>query len=362
MNTAFERSIFNRLYSYRPQENRLQEENFFTEAFVGVMEREPELLKEVFRYLTGQEAKHVEISSQVSYPSAMTRDGNIRPDITIRGRDEDGGWHIVFVESKLGSKERADQLNEYGEVLLNERGKSKTIVYITQFSDELKTISPEKGISLKQRRWYEIYHFLINQRELEEKENNLLGELIKFMEELDMTFDIKLNQLLAGVTFSRGQNKFRDLLNQAWAMGGLGKYVEQNYEGKWVPSKLSSKIDWTTPSFGKDRIQLIYGIWFNTKDKGDYDLIFDNPDLPSLYLAIAKWPKKEIKTVYDKYRDYFDELSHKKNWKLLEKPKYVILRKNYNISHFGSSDLSQELLDFFLSSFNEIKDAPFFAE
>ena len=74
MDKAIETSLFKRLFRYHPRENRLPEEDFFTEAFVGVMEREPELLKALFKQLTGFEVEDVNISSQIAYPS-VKKDG-----------------------------------------------------------------------------------------------------------------------------------------------------------------------------------------------------------------------------------------------------------------------------------------------
>jgi len=358
MNVAIEKSLFSRLFSYRPRENRSERENFFTEAFVGLMEREPELLEELFKELTGKKVNNVKISSQVPYPSTMTKGGIDRPDITIIGQDEDEERHIIFIESKLDSKGDVEQLNGYVNVLSERNEKSKTLIYITQFSEEQiseeqKIIYNEKGIVFKQMRWYKIYLFF------KRKDNiaPLVNELIRFMEELNMTFDIKLSELLAGVTFSRARDKFVNLLYEGWNNSGLQGKEKTSGQGRTYSNP--EVIYCTTPYFGKAEVQLSYGIWFDTKKNGYWDLIGDHKELPILFLVISKWSNED--SIRDEYKAIFQAfIKDKENWKLLKKPDCVIIKKQYNINHFGVSDISQELLKFFIDSFNEIKDAPFF--
>lgn len=353
MNVAIEKSLFSRLFSYRPRENRSERENFFTEAFVGVMEKEPELLKELFKKLTGKDVKNVEIFSQFSYASTITKGGIDRPDITIIGRDEDEERHIIFIESKLDSKGDVEQLNGYAGVLSKRHETAKILVYITQFSEEPKTIFPISGVEFKQMRWYEIYRFF-------KKKDNiapLVNELIRFMEDLNMTFDIKLSELLAGVSFALAQEKFLNLLNEAWNNSEL--QGREPTSGKWGTYSYAGMIYCTTPYFGKAEIQISYGIWFDTKKNGYWELISENTELPILFLAISKWSNEE--NIRDEYKNIFDAfIKDKENWELLEKPNGVIIKRKYSINHFGVSNLSQELLKFFVDSFNEIKDAPFF--
>ena len=57
-------SIFTRLFSYRPRLDRLPEEDFFTEAFVGVLKKSDPLKTELVRWLTGKEVHEVELETQ----------------------------------------------------------------------------------------------------------------------------------------------------------------------------------------------------------------------------------------------------------------------------------------------------------
>lgn len=349
MVTPNEKNLFSRLFTYRPRENRLPEEDFFTEAFVGVMEREPDLLRELFKELTGNEVIDVMISSQVSYSSAGKRD---RPDIQIIGKDKNEERHIILIESKLRSTEGPEQLNGYAKLLSEGGEASKTLVYITQFGDEVKEPCLTNDVKFTQKRWYEIYQFL------KEKDNTgpFVKELLNFMEELNMTFDIKLSDLITGVSFARGQSKLWNLVYEAWDRGGLTKVTVKGAKCTSYPDR---RIGLGT-TIGKDSIAFYFGIWLDTSDKGPYDLTCDNSELPVLYLAIEKKPKESANNIYEKYRDSFDSLKEKKDWKLIDRSQGVIVRKSHRIDYLGGSDLDQDILKFFTYSFDEIRNAPFF--
>ena len=55
-------------------------------------------------------------------------------------------------------------------------------------------------------------------------DSDFSNELIEFMKEVNMTFDIKLSEIMAGVIFTRARRKFKDLLDTAWNKSSYGKF------------------------------------------------------------------------------------------------------------------------------------------
>ncbi len=149
-------SIFTRLQSYSPRDKRTPEEDFFTEVFVGVMERHPEalafLLKQLFK-VPDINPDSLRIRAQVSYESA-------RPDIEIKGKNLEGQNIVIFIESKINAVEDEGQLKKYVKQLADSFSNCKCFLFfITCYSEEKdeSTIIEGHEVVFKQYRWHTIY-------------------------------------------------------------------------------------------------------------------------------------------------------------------------------------------------------------
>lgn len=78
------------------------------------------------------------------------------PDVELRIRTPIYGMQLIFVESKLGSAEGADQLWRYADHLRNAEGaERKTLVYVTRDYDpkeEAEVLRSVEGVGFVQSR------------------------------------------------------------------------------------------------------------------------------------------------------------------------------------------------------------------
>jgi hypothetical protein len=176
-------------------------EDLFTEAVARLFETRPNLclawLDEV-GVLTATSVStigetHVRVRTQESFTSLEHHDIASRPDLLIEVHQPGEGIieneavaHMVMVESKIGSKERPQQLRRYAEHLDGMTSvSSKALLYVTRGYDpkDPDEILSDLGgnVRFKQLRWHDFYRFL----ETLEKDA-LVEEVMAFMEERSM--------------------------------------------------------------------------------------------------------------------------------------------------------------------------------
>ena len=68
-------SVFGRLFKYRPRENRLPQEDFFTEAFAGVLQKTPDVRTKFVEWLIGHDDYKVEIKEADIYTQKQVSGG-----------------------------------------------------------------------------------------------------------------------------------------------------------------------------------------------------------------------------------------------------------------------------------------------
>ena len=102
-------SFLSQISRYRPRAGRFSREDFFTEAFAGVL-RSSHLLRVAFvRWLTSHDVDAVSLETQKTVP------GGDRLDVWIDARNERSSTrHVVAMENKIGAPEGEDQLLRYG--------------------------------------------------------------------------------------------------------------------------------------------------------------------------------------------------------------------------------------------------------
>ncbi len=183
------------------------EENFFTEVFVAVLNRNEGLLSEFLRRFLNYSEQYdsVRIESQVSFTRLPEHDMGSRPDVVIQIFTEEADvYDVVFIESKLGSSEGKNQLSRYADHLVEDFGGSRQrhLVYITSYFDPKESpMGVSDGrVKFAQIRWNQFYRLLKDFRQ-----DALVDEMALFMEENGMAEETQLlpGDLFAMTAFSR---------------------------------------------------------------------------------------------------------------------------------------------------------------
>ena len=161
-------------------------EDFFSEVVAYFFKRNPDFLKIWLETATDSHFKGQtisRISTQRSYLPLESHEGKSRPDLVIELESEDGKSSIVFVESKISSREGKEQLKRYAEILGSiESYEYKYLIYITRDYEPkdkfliLCNVKTNK-INFFQTRWFLLYQLLTQFPETYFRE-----ELAHFME------------------------------------------------------------------------------------------------------------------------------------------------------------------------------------
>lgn len=187
-------------------------EDFFTEIFAYLIQDAPDVLGAfVFRFKLTQLQLPVmaSVSTQVSYDRLETHDMDSRPDIVVRIESE-GRHGLVFIESKIASKEGYKQLQRYAEHLAEQpQLEERTLVYVTRDYDpkdasKILTKQASTGIRFIQLRWYDVYSFLKKSF----SQHWLALEVCRFMETNHMAQNLQFSpiDLLALTNFRQAKS------------------------------------------------------------------------------------------------------------------------------------------------------------
>jgi len=284
-------SIFHSLAKYAPRGARFEQENFFTEAFVGVfvLASSSDLRVDFFEYLTGHCVDVVEISTQESFRSRGYGRQRCCPDICLRALDSTGQKHHVLIESKLESQEGEDQLSAYASVLRDQlHGASKTLVYVTKYGEDPHPVVCDEVV-FRQRRWHEIHSWMKIWVDRHDGVYPLLRELLLYMEELNMTTDVKLSDVIAAVAFKRAESKLSNVIDAVWnGSRAAPAFTGDKKEGKWASGSIRNGFYHYSPELKETRLQIAYGLWLNTGERGYQPVSFPEPELPTLFVEVRK--------------------------------------------------------------------------
>ena len=143
-------------------------EDFFTEVIAGLFRYHPELclawLKNLGVLGNAAQSELVGVSTQQRLSTLESHAMGSRPDLEIRIRTPIYGMQLIFVKSKLGSAEGANQLWRYADHLRNvEDAAHKTLVYVTRDydpKDHAEVLRSVEGVAFVQSRWSALYQDL----------------------------------------------------------------------------------------------------------------------------------------------------------------------------------------------------------
>ena len=188
--------LFSRLLNLNA--NNIPLEDFFTELVAYLFSTNKEILYAWLKDLNVLDTGaylDAYISTQRVFEPLGGHCSASRPDVVIELVD-DSGCDIIFIESKVGSKEGYKQLQRYAEILhVLPNFRHKLLLYITRdFDPKDKTVIfqdiPESTVQFKQLRWHHFHRFLVSQ------ENTMLvQEITVFMNEYNMAHNNQFSSI-----------------------------------------------------------------------------------------------------------------------------------------------------------------------
>ena len=315
-------SLFNTLL--RLQSSKIRLEDYLTEIFTHILQTEPEVMNAFVKLLkvdAGDE--HFHASTQVSFLALEGHHSGSRPDLVLQSVN-----HLIMVESKVGSKERYEQLKRYAEHLDKQEIKNKTLLYLTKnydpkdeaeifvncrkckdCRDKNRDTYCEKceGIKFQYLQWYQIYQMLTPFRD-----NLLVKEIQHFLKVNHMSANNQFSptDILSLSNFSR----VTTMLNRV-----LDNEVKTQFETSTGSNFVSrrSKYDPTDRQnqfFWNDRyvltreknngLYIILGFWFNSNDEKE--------EYPSLRLEVALNVKPGTGEEWTKIQEIFKKKENSK--------------------------------------------------
>ena len=249
-------SVFGRLFKYRPREKRLPEEDFFTEALAGVLQKTPDVHTKFVEWLIGHDGYKVVIKEADIYTQKQVSGGRL--DIYIDALSVDGR-HVVAVENKISAEEGGNQLERYLEHLGTESdAATRTLVYITLISEPNPFESKPDNVTFKHLKWFQVYDWL---KESAESEHAFLCDLVELMEEWNMAIELKLSatDLAAAVIYTKSaKEQFRNVLEMVKEKLAIKKSTG-NWDRTYFPA-------YSTPKLGDSRIYLFFGFDYDRED------------------------------------------------------------------------------------------------
>ena len=330
-------SVFGQLFKYRPRENRLPKEDFFTEALAGVLQKTPDDLRNKFvKWLIEHNDYKVEITEANIYTQKQVIGGRL--DIYINAKSADGQRHVVAVENKISAEEGGNQLGRYSGHLGTENAETRTLVYITLLSEPKK--KPD-NVTFKSLKWFQVYDWLI--KESAKSEHTFLCDLLELMEEWNMTSEPILSaaDLTAAIRYKNSVEQ--QFLNVLGMVKEKLKHEINKRAGIWGSGSLLHY----TPYLGAPGIYYLqFGFDFEREDKV---WSVEKLCIPSAYVGVGA--KDEKPAFPKKLSEDWIKVPEYMKWKgglyVKQMNKELLVSKD----SFGAA-----YLDFFNTTIQEFKD------
>ena len=350
-------SIFSRIFKYRPRVDRLPKEDFFTEAFAGVLQTSHSLRVTFVKWLICHDADSVSIDvDSVSIETQKTFAGGDRLDVWIVAHHKNSGaHHVVAMENKIGAAEGQNQLQRYEDILRREEAsaKSRTLVYATlheRTNSERPGGEPEVGFL--PIRWFDVADWMRkwiaeSSPGVEDRSIVLVRELVQLMEDWNMAMNLTPTDLAAACQYHNRSvaAKLSEILDATEQECKQNCNLEGNKNNKWYHAR--NDFAYQSPYIDlKKKNYIEFGFDF---DRDDNDWRVSQPSLPSAYFAAkGGWPEPDI-----------EQLGNVRNW--VRAPDswgdgYRLVKRLGHLDLQGDS-LHGEYLDFFRNASGELLQA-----
>lgn len=162
------KSIFERVYSYRQRENKNARENFLIEVFAYCLQTDRKFLLSFLKLINAECSGDCNVSTQSAHTYG-------RPDIEIRI----SGEIFALIECKIDHSERQDQLKDYCKIIEEQTSQRKYLVYLTKYY-EFKEIQSEE-IQFSALKWLDIYEII------DESNSEITLQLREYLKEQGMS-------------------------------------------------------------------------------------------------------------------------------------------------------------------------------
>ena len=277
-------SFFLRLFKYRPRDGRVPQEDFFTEAFAGVLQASRPLRVRFVSWLIDlHEVESVHVATQ----RALGDEGRV--DIWIEARSNgDRVRHVLAMENKIGAPVDIDQLRRYEDRLKREAtSNTRTLTLVSATRHERACFKPspsEPAVAFKPIRWHEVADWLrgwLSQQPDGPNEPGvpLVRELLLLMEDWSMGIHLTVDDLAATTRHRTSvEGHLLQILDEVWA-----ECVLPDSQGAWVYSQ--RYLTYTSPQFTSDlEARAEFGFDF---ERDDADWSVPQLGLPSAYFAVV---------------------------------------------------------------------------
>ena len=294
--SKFSMNLFSKLRQlYRP--DKFQLEDFHTEIVAQVLQNSPALTMSWLRGIKATSLANdvsITVGTQETFLPLDGHDSASRPDIIIRlvsGAKKE----LIFIESKQGSTQGADQLKRYAEHLhaaqLQEGLQNIALVFITR--DYEAAENPQVQLTFVRTRWFQFYQYL----KAHVNGDGLAKELKLFMEENRMSLgnQFRSTDLVALENFLSAKALMDETLE-----GEVSESIS-NIFGNVSPVK-NSLVYFRD----KHRYAASNGNWTTFECHIGYWLPHDNPDEP-VWVGIKFYSKPSSigrKGVIDAFRGW----------------------------------------------------------
>ena len=332
-------SIFTKLFKWRPREGRSPQEDYLTETFAGVLEREPGLDVAIAKRLIDHD---VNVASVVldTQKVDVSYDRNNRFDLWMDARESDGAQHLVIVENKVLASEGMNQLVNYEAYLANQNdAKTRTLVYLTPHArSDFKESKP--GVTFREVHWYQVYGW-IKEWSKRHDDNILVTEFLRLMEDWGLALKLNANDLAVATAYQTSvRSMLLQILDEIWS--SVRNRLSGRASGNWSYDR--RHLTYSSAWIDADQdLYISYGFDF---DRDDESWNVSELRLPSAFFAIRGSGTGR----YD-WNDLPEEWSEPSDrW---ESSDYIRIKQLSFLKAEGDS-LHTAYLDFFTSSLAEL--------
>ena len=282
------------LFEFHQRKGWTPKEDFFTKTLVAVVNRSNLFRDEFVRWLFEPfelEPENIQRPPEIVPHKFFNFDNGVRfPDICVEVRDIENNSYVAIIESKIDSRQRENQLNDYRNILVQKWPDdwSKTLVYITKYNENVNDYQGCNNIVFTQHLWSNLYNRLAIAKQIRpNKVGDLEHGLLTLMEDWQMNGNIKpahLRSLITCVNTGVGE-RLAEIQDQAWYDSGLDDVWENTRtQGRWNYSE-----KWQGGQYSNENLTYGIRIWMGFRhDRRDPGWNVDDREIPCPAVSLAR--------------------------------------------------------------------------
>lgn len=323
-------NIFSRLSSLRKITDKNQEEDFLTEIFAFVLEKDKEILKsflltfEIIKDLEKIDIKSVKTQHSIRKLADYEQETSSRIDLAIFLKN-----HSIFIENKVNSNAGENQLKKYAEHLDSLECQNKTLIFLTKNfekiseSDIRENCKNSTQISIISIKWYQVYGFL-----KENVSNSIIvEELLNYLENMGINLATQFNP--TDLTTMINMSKILKMMERTIYGKVKDVFFEElglKYKQKYPEIQVREHNRYVYVHEGNG-IHFTLGFYFNSHNNNDY---------PRIGIEVWRDPKS----------DNFQELSKLMSQVLIENTTWKSWNNIDNPTIWAQIFIDKSIVDF----------------